>query len=128
MGIGDAVNGRTKFRFSLRTLFVVVTVVCVWIGWNINIVRQRKIAIAEIGELGGGPVYGENLSPQEVASYGLPQISFWRSWLGDKAVVQLILPCEYQEDKEKSERIVALFPERVLFEVWWTEPRPSAIH
>ncbi len=35
---------RRWFNYSLRTLFVVVTVLCVWLGWNVNIVQQRRAA------------------------------------------------------------------------------------
>jgi hypothetical protein len=35
---------RRWFAYSLRTLFVVVTVFGCWLGWNINIVRQRREA------------------------------------------------------------------------------------
>ena len=31
-----------RFAFSLRTLFVVVTVVCIWLGWNVNQVQRRN--------------------------------------------------------------------------------------
>jgi hypothetical protein len=43
------------FRYSLRTLLVLVTVFCVWLGWQANIVHKRKAAIAEI-EAGGGAI------------------------------------------------------------------------
>ncbi len=33
---------RRWFRFSLRTLFVVVTVFGVWLGWEIKYVRDRR--------------------------------------------------------------------------------------
>ena len=33
---------RPSLRFSLRTLFVVVTVGCVWLGWNVNVIRTRN--------------------------------------------------------------------------------------
>ena len=43
---------RRWFRFSLRTMFVAVTVLCLCLGlgWQLKIVRERKAIIAEIGE------------------------------------------------------------------------------
>ena len=38
---------RRWFRFSLRTLFVVVTVCCVWLGWQLHIVRERQAMLRE---------------------------------------------------------------------------------
>ena len=32
---------RRWFRFSLRTMFLAVTVFCVWLGWNVEQVRKR---------------------------------------------------------------------------------------
>lgn len=39
---------RRWFRFSLRTLFVLVTVLCVWLGWYANLVGQRQSLLPEI--------------------------------------------------------------------------------
>jgi hypothetical protein len=39
---------RRWFAFSLRTLFVVVTVAACWLGWNVHVVKQRQVAWAEI--------------------------------------------------------------------------------
>ena len=41
-----------RFRFSLRTLFVVVTVFGVWLGWQLNWIKQRHRAAAGIGRTG----------------------------------------------------------------------------
>ena len=38
---------RRRFRFSLRTLFVLLTATCIvlgWMGWTLQIVRQRQSA------------------------------------------------------------------------------------
>ena len=35
-------NPRRHFRFSLRTLLILVTLLCVWMGWQIHVVRERK--------------------------------------------------------------------------------------
>ena len=32
---------RRWFRFSLRTLFVLVTIACIWLGYSFNWIRQR---------------------------------------------------------------------------------------
>lgn len=43
---------KPRFRFSLRALFVSFTIVAVWLGWNANIVHQRKafLALLEQGD------------------------------------------------------------------------------
>jgi hypothetical protein len=33
---------RRWFRFSLRTLFVVMTLACIWLGYQLNWIRQRR--------------------------------------------------------------------------------------
>jgi hypothetical protein len=37
----DKWRHRCWFRFSLRTLFVLVTLIAVWLGWSLNWIRQR---------------------------------------------------------------------------------------
>ncbi len=38
-------SNRSRFRFSLRTLFVVVTVTSCWLGYQMNWIRQRHNVI-----------------------------------------------------------------------------------
>ena len=40
-------------RFTLRTLFVVVTMFGVWLGWNVKQVRERERFLTEIPIRGG---------------------------------------------------------------------------
>ena len=40
-----------RVAFSLRTLFVVVTIIGVWLGWQLSIVRERKTLLAELERL-----------------------------------------------------------------------------
>src|SRR5262245_46529558 len=52
----DMTESRLKrrwFRFSLRTLLIVVTVVGVWLGIVVNHARGRREAIRAVDELGG---------------------------------------------------------------------------
>lgn len=38
---------RRWFRYSLRTLFAVVTVVACWLGYELNWIRQRRMVIGD---------------------------------------------------------------------------------
>jgi predicted xylose isomerase-like sugar epimerase len=49
---------RRWFRFSLRMLLLVVTVLCVWLGFNVNAARRQKEAVQAI-RLAGGSVWFE---------------------------------------------------------------------
>ena len=62
-----------RFRFSLRTLFVVVTVGCVWLGWQLNVVREWIV------ELGGHIGRREASRP----SYVVSEVEKIRDELGD---------------------------------------------
>ena len=66
---------RPHFQFRLRTLFVVVTIACIYLGWEAKIVRDRK-AMLEISA--DGPVVDVTLSTDKDAA--LPLV---RRWLGD---------------------------------------------
>src|SRR5690242_12542980 len=43
---------RRWLRFSIRTLLVAVTIFCVWLGWQVSIVRERTRALAELRQEG----------------------------------------------------------------------------
>ncbi len=42
------------FRISLRTVFVLATVLCVWLGLKVREAKQQKEAVAWVEENGGG--------------------------------------------------------------------------
>jgi hypothetical protein len=72
---------RRWFRFSLRTLFVVVTVGCIWLGWQVKVVRDRRAAL-------------EYFSEQERDVWLFPgpskrSIPAWRRWLGDTSIATI---------------------------------------
>lgn len=65
------VTRRRWFRFSLRMLFVVVTVLCVWLGFMVNAARRQREAVEAIVKAGGTvmydykpgePIWGRNAS------------------------------------------------------------------
>ena len=44
-------------RISLRTLFVLTTMLCVWLGWKVHRVQQQKEAVAWVEKIGGHADY-----------------------------------------------------------------------
>ncbi len=113
---------RRWFRFTLRTLFVVVTVFGVWLGYEFNVVHQRNAMRKSVVKRGGyvdvftrpaptkmGPFllsfgYMRVLGPEEE-----PEIPRWRRWFGDEAVNRIMLPSGSSD--ADLERARALFPE-----------------
>jgi hypothetical protein len=43
---------RRHFRFSLRAFFILMTITCVWLGWNVNQVHQRRQFLQSVNVLG----------------------------------------------------------------------------
>lgn len=43
------VKPRRWFRWKLSTLFVVLTVLCVWLGYQVNWIRQRQLITRQDG-------------------------------------------------------------------------------
>lgn len=41
-------NSHWRLKFGVRTLLLALTVLSVWLGWNANIVRERRIARKDI--------------------------------------------------------------------------------
>ena len=93
---------RRWFRFTLRTMFVVVTVLGVWLGWNLHELRQRKLTRQYIVSHGGYVFDGVSDRPWNSLPY---------SWaiLGEKPVETVGLPLQFEpEDRRHIER---LFPD-----------------
>ena len=56
----DKPEPRRRFRqFSLRTMLVVLTVFCVWLGWTVHRANEQKKAVEWVREMGGS-VWCEN--------------------------------------------------------------------
>jgi hypothetical protein len=126
----DKPSGRRWFRFSLRTLLVLVTVVACWLGWESSVVRGRKQLVQEM-ELRPGVRFltsglhsyhnGPPVPPQRAA-----RVSQLRQWLGDKAIQEI----EYQRGfhnltADEIATLARTFPEAKVHE---TEPLMEPCH
>ncbi len=104
---------RRWFVFSLRTLFVVMTLLGCWLGYQHNWVRKRNNMRAWVIERHGSV---ETVKDWGTADYdaelelpGPIEIPWCRKILGDEAVVSVGLPFDASEDE--IQRASLLFPE-----------------
>ena len=101
-------DGRPKrrwLRFSVRTLLVAVTIFCVWLGWQVNIVRDRKAMMQRIEEAGG--VGGAGFQSRKD-----PPMPWYRKKLGDSANAHIRVPWDWTA--EQIAEVSALFPEATV--------------
>jgi hypothetical protein len=105
-------RGRPRFRFSLRTKFVVLTVFSLWFGWQAKIVRERREALAELKWVEGTFYSTSRLKsahpPYEYSHEAFePTVPFWRRCLGDEPVAEVQIPKTFKFDER---RLRELFP------------------
>lgn len=104
------------FRFSLRTLLVVVTAVCCWLAWESSVVRGRQAALKAAAS---NPAFqittAEQWAERQPPGYTggpTPRVSLIRRWLGDKAVHDIVYYSEIGSYSEAERgRLARIFPE-----------------
>ncbi len=96
---------KPRYQFGLRTLLVVVTLVCLLSGglynWQMKIVRDRKACLAMPGVF--------FIAPDD--AHGNP-IGWLRTRLGDKPMRYVIVPPGTTPEELK--RVTDLFPEATV--------------
>jgi hypothetical protein len=116
----DANPRRRWGSFSLRTMFVLMTVLCCWLGWEMSIVRQRQSVLKELklnpdyrvtlaADWEKGPMPG--VWPDIPAVAAIPTM---RTWLGDQAVQEIWYPHFQTESQPEVRRLARTFPEARL--------------
>lgn len=45
-------RGRRWFQFGLGTMLAIVTLLCVWLAWQVRVVRERKLLLASARQQG----------------------------------------------------------------------------
>ncbi len=122
-----SIERRRWYRWSLRTLFAVVTVFAVWLGWHMKIVHQRRAYLDGLKSRGlSYELVSESESAyRDVGSdymsyYELPgpvSIPFWRRWLGDDAAIRISVG-DVATEADEARR---LFPEVGVVGDWRSE-------
>ena len=69
---------RRSFRFSIRTLLVLVTLFGVYLGIRMNAVRQAEVAVALVKEHGGRVTFGYPQDHRGGSTYWQPARPPWR--------------------------------------------------
>lgn len=103
-GMAAPESKHRRFQFGLRTLFVVVTVCCIglgWIGWQVNVVQSRKALLEWISGSSGFVTIDDFAKPARV--------SWIRRLLGDHEITGIELLDS--TDPTQLDRIKSAFPE-----------------
>src|SRR5262245_59077071 len=130
---GIASRRAAWLRFSLRTAFLVVTLLAVWLAWNVNVVLQRRAMrnwIERIGgraAIAGQPAYfsGETYHPWLWREADEPRwkINFWRRIMGDQPIRAVVLPPSIE--RSDVHRVQKLFPEVQSIHSLVPQPPPT---
>lgn len=107
---------RRRWSFTLRTLFVAVTELCCWLGWQLHIVRERNAVKEMLRERN----VGLDGLPSTVANASPPKISWDRQLLGDSTTAQIYVNGN-AFSKDEVRRIRAAFPETTISVVTATQ-------
>lgn len=134
------------FRFSLLTMFVVVTVFGSWLGWQIYLIRNREMFLEAwrqrrksesalaLRYMDDVIVYSTSKTIQSAPS-AKPTVPLFRQWLGDRPMADIEV--DHQDDAANAvrwfpESRIRLYTRTTPLRPWekkgWVPPRtiPSA--
>lgn len=104
---------RRWIRYSLRTLLAVVTILCIWLAWNVHRVRQREATLKYLmaGDPSGGPPIADIDTNWDVAPW--KKLPWLWSLLGATPVPRIHLR-KYDFSEDDRQEIASLFPEAIV--------------
>lgn len=115
----DEMNDKRPFRwnaFSLRTMFVTVTVVCVCLGWELSVVRRRATTLQHLRTLPGVSIttaadWIERHPPGRPVPTAA-KVPLVRKWLGDVAIQEIWhTPHIHSPSEAELRQLAIVFPE-----------------
>lgn len=102
-------SARRWFQFSLQSLFLLTTVVALWLAWEMAFVRERQAWVRTHSAI-VDPEIGSFLTA--VAPLPASSIPWWRQILGDGAVTTILERSEWTADDRAI--VARLFPEATV--------------
>jgi hypothetical protein len=112
--------GSFHFRFSLRTIFALVTVFCLWFGYQINWIHKRQAARHWIEEHAIRGSIGFYPEPR-------PDLPWSLRLLGERPEVVVVV-CDVADDprdySRRVDEIRRLFPEAQVVDMSLLHARP----
>jgi hypothetical protein len=120
------VFSRRWLRFSLRALLAVMTLLCLWLGWETSIVRERQRLQAKGREGTAVQFFQKSFTPwANRGKGGDPQVPIWRRWLGDRHIYFIFADGSHPEFPQWDlDRLKQLFPEATV--VTWQSADDAA--
>jgi hypothetical protein len=97
---------RRWFQFPLTYLFLLTTLVAIWLAWELSFIRERQTWVRE---------HEAALEPDPANTARVASIPWWRRLLGDEAV-PAIMDVDWP-DQERA-RVEKLFPEAVIWKAY----------
>jgi hypothetical protein len=94
-------------------MLLLVTLFCVWLAWQVRVVRDRQAMRVLIKERRSIVTTLKDWQPPLGATPPKISVPFWRKWMGDEPIIEVIL--SHKLDSAEMEQVRALFPEA---QVW----------
>src|SRR5262245_12818776 len=103
---------RRWLRYSLRTLLVALTALCLWLGWQAQLVHERRQMARRFEAIWGPSKPAASDRWPDPRPLYLPEdrLPFWRRWMGDRAFVDVALIDERAFTPSEIARMRGIFP------------------
>jgi hypothetical protein len=111
--LSHTLSKSARNRYILGTMFVVVTVFAIWLGWELKFVRERKIACARANDrtltIDSVQQWRREMHfGADMPNHRDAKIPPWRRWMGDEPVACILCLSDSEREMRR------LFPEAAI--------------